>query len=275
MKNNKKGFTLVELLAVIVILAILMVSAGAAVMSTLNNARVNTFKNEALSAISVADNLYTEISMNPTDSNMYLKNSNDNNYKGMCVTLNGLVQSGYLNKDLQDGATRGVVLIEVPFDGGATKRTIWITNGTYAITGYEQGKISGLRYKQANNAQLNTNYYGLTKNVTKNGVSVQVTYKAVKDEKTAGVVTDITKADQIIELAHGIKATAAGIGSCKATGALNQTCTASGNSANSAGYKNTSTNRVISKFYAAPETPNGGTGLNYTNIVCINSSLSK
>ena len=61
MKNNRKGFTLVELLAVIVILAILMVSAGAAVMSTLNNARVNTFKNEALSAISVADNLYTEI----------------------------------------------------------------------------------------------------------------------------------------------------------------------------------------------------------------------
>ena len=73
MRNNK-GFTLVELLAVIVILAILMVSAGAAVMSTLNNARVNTFKNEALSAISVADNMYTEISMSAADSNKYLKN---------------------------------------------------------------------------------------------------------------------------------------------------------------------------------------------------------
>ena len=261
MKNNRKGFTLVELLAVIVILAILMVSAGAAVMSTLNNARVNTFKNEALSAISVADNLYTEISMNPTDSNMYLKNSSDNNYKGMCVTLNGLVQSGYLNKDLQNGSTRGVILIEVPFDGGATKRTIWITNGTYAITGYEQGKISSLRYKQNNNAQLNAKYYD-----------------ALKNASGAGVVTDITKADQIIKLAHGITAkdTTAGASSCKATGALNQTCGTNGDNATSAGYKNTSTNRVISKFYAAPKNDqNGGTGLNYTNIVCINSSLSK
>ena len=40
---NKKGFTLVELLAVIVILAILMVSAGAGVMSTMNNSKINTY----------------------------------------------------------------------------------------------------------------------------------------------------------------------------------------------------------------------------------------
>ena len=273
MKNNRKGFTLVELLAVIVILAILMVSAGAAVMSTLNNAKVNTFKNEALSAINVADNMYTEISMNPTDSSTYLKNSNDNNYKGMCVTLQGLVANGYLNKDLKEGAVRGVVLIEIPFDGGATKRTIWMTDGTYALTGIEQGKISSLRYNKANNGKLGSYWFGNAKSGT--GAS----------EKTSnvsgyrvGVVTDITKADQIIELAYGKKGTfnagGTNIFSCAKTNTTNQTCTAAGADDTSA-YK-AGKNRVISKFYTTPENKEqGGTGLNYQNIVCINATINQ
>ena len=63
-KNNRRGFTLVELLAVIVILAILMVSAGAGVMTTMNNSKINTFKNEVLTAVNSAENMYSQISMN-------------------------------------------------------------------------------------------------------------------------------------------------------------------------------------------------------------------
>ena len=157
-KIGKKGFTLVELLAVIVILAILMVAAGTAVMSTMNNAKVNTFKNEALTAINMAEKMYTEISMNADDSATYLRNDSTSQYKGMCVTLQGLVNNGYLEKDLHDGAIYGTVLVEVPFDGGQTKYSIWMSDGTYGIQGYEKNKISKLKFNSANNNLITLDY---------------------------------------------------------------------------------------------------------------------
>ncbi len=52
--KNKKGFTLVELLAVIVILAIIMVIALPAVMTAMNNGRKNAFKVYAQKVLTVA-----------------------------------------------------------------------------------------------------------------------------------------------------------------------------------------------------------------------------
>ena len=52
MKLNKKGFTLVELLAVIVVLAILIVVAGSTVGSTMNNAKKNALKTETQKILS-------------------------------------------------------------------------------------------------------------------------------------------------------------------------------------------------------------------------------
>ena len=49
--KNKKGFTLVELLAVIVILALIMGIAVVSIGGVLNNARQSTFKETALSII--------------------------------------------------------------------------------------------------------------------------------------------------------------------------------------------------------------------------------
>ena len=51
MKNNKKGFTLVELLAVIVILALIMGIAVVSIGGVLNSARQSTFKETAASII--------------------------------------------------------------------------------------------------------------------------------------------------------------------------------------------------------------------------------
>ena len=155
MKNNRKGFTLVELLAVIVILAILMVSAGAGVMATMNNSKVNTFKNELLTAIDGAQNMYSELSMSTSDSNKFIKsNTGDTGtgkatYAGMCVTLSGLVNNGYLDKDL--GNYGGVILIEVPYDGGATKYTIWAHNSTYGVNGFEKNVVNKLKFNKKNN----------------------------------------------------------------------------------------------------------------------------
>ena len=51
MRNNKKGFTLVELLAVIVILALIMGIAVVSIGGVLNSARQSTFKETAVSII--------------------------------------------------------------------------------------------------------------------------------------------------------------------------------------------------------------------------------
>lgn len=51
-KLNKKGFTLVELLAVIVVLALLMVVATSSIGTALKNAKKNTLKTEAQKIIS-------------------------------------------------------------------------------------------------------------------------------------------------------------------------------------------------------------------------------
>ena len=51
MMKSQKGFTLVELLAVIVVLAILMLVAGASVGGALENAKTRQYRNEFLGLI--------------------------------------------------------------------------------------------------------------------------------------------------------------------------------------------------------------------------------
>ena len=148
-RRNSKGFTLVELLAVIVILAILMVSAGAGVMATMNNSKINTFKNEALTAVNSAENMYSEISMTSSISTEYLKTSKNGDYQGLCVTLSGLYNNGFLNKDLSTYG--GLILIEVPYDGTAAKYNVWMHNGQYGIFGVEKNYINKLKYNKNNN----------------------------------------------------------------------------------------------------------------------------
>ena len=58
MKNNKKGFTLVELLAVIVILAIILVIAVPQIMKTIDSARLGAFRSTAKLILTQADKQY-------------------------------------------------------------------------------------------------------------------------------------------------------------------------------------------------------------------------
>ena len=57
-KLNKKGFTLVELLAVIVILSVLLLIALPSGINIMNKARNDAFKDEAMSFISAAETQY-------------------------------------------------------------------------------------------------------------------------------------------------------------------------------------------------------------------------
>ena len=58
MKKTNKGFTLVELLAVIVILAIIMIIAIPAVLQTMKSARQKTFREYVTKVYTAAQNSY-------------------------------------------------------------------------------------------------------------------------------------------------------------------------------------------------------------------------
>ena len=143
---------------------------------------VGVFKNEALAMINAAEHMYNEISL--INTNLY-KNTKNNycegdqivlddglrmnvenslldagyahksdggcstsSHRGFCVTLSGLVNNGYIDKDLYNYA--GVVLVEVPYDGSPTKYMIWMHNTKYGINGVEKDKIASLKYTSTN-----------------------------------------------------------------------------------------------------------------------------
>ena len=81
-KLNKKGFTLVELLAVIVILALLMVVATSSIGGALTNAKKNTLKTEAQKMLT---NFYQEA------KSSYMLSNNFNN---MSATSHPAASSG-------------------------------------------------------------------------------------------------------------------------------------------------------------------------------------
>lgn len=71
---DKRGFTLVELLAVIVILAIIMIIAIPSVINILNTARVSSFKNYAQKISAETQKKYAEEQMMDTNQNVKIYN---------------------------------------------------------------------------------------------------------------------------------------------------------------------------------------------------------
>ena len=87
MKNNKKGFTLVELLAVIVILAVIILIAVTAVIPRMNKAKWKSFGDEALAFLKAADE----------------KSVADDGGDGLCYVITTDLVESYVKKS--DGTT--------------------------------------------------------------------------------------------------------------------------------------------------------------------------
>ncbi|MBP3445361.1 MAG: type II secretion system protein [Bacilli bacterium] len=90
-KLNKKGFTLVELLAVIVVLALIMVLAVPSVLTSMNSARQSTFLLYAGKMIEAAQTRYQSELLLGTPSSSYtvqdLNDSSSTQYKGIvCIS---------------------------------------------------------------------------------------------------------------------------------------------------------------------------------------------
>lgn len=94
MKNNK-GFTLVELLAVIVILAILITIAVPSTISISNRLKKNMYCSK-IDSIEVEAKLYGEDRKDSFTENLVMT---DGTYPSRKLTVKDLIEAGYLKKD--------------------------------------------------------------------------------------------------------------------------------------------------------------------------------
>ena len=125
-KLNNKGFTLVELLAVIVVLAIIMIIAIPSVMETMENARKGTFKIYAQKVLTKAEETF--------QSDILLGNIDATGSTCYDFTKLGLTRSGNY---------RGKVSVTYDDQLKPTFK-LWLSDNSYSVNGIpveEAGKI--------------------------------------------------------------------------------------------------------------------------------------
>lgn len=125
---NKKGFTLVELLAVIAILAILVIIALPNVMGMFNSAKESTFVTEVQSIYKQVATDFVKDSLNSTGAQKYCQNVETAN-----VVTTGVEPSGDNQncKPLQLTTTKGYY-VEVGNDGSVNKLVVYDGSFYYA-----------------------------------------------------------------------------------------------------------------------------------------------
>ena len=135
MKNNKKGFTLVELLAVIVILAIIALIATPIILNVIDSARKNAAINSAYGY------------MEAIEKSVVLSGfSGDDAASPKMATIENGTYTISDNGKTITSSKEGATPIKVNFKGDAPDN-----NGT--IT-YDEGKVSGCTGLRVNNIDL-------------------------------------------------------------------------------------------------------------------------
>ena len=125
--KKKKGFTLVELLAVIVILAVLVLLAVPSVLKMMDNAKTNAFRIEGENIGKAAKTAYADDLLNGVTTRSVTG--------GYCYSIAYLKTNGYIDKTFGASA-KGSVLV------GTSSSTIWYTDGTRSITGATIGAVA-------------------------------------------------------------------------------------------------------------------------------------
>lgn len=137
--KDKLTFSKIEILFMIVMVALVII-AGITVFSlTTRNQNIKTFKEDAASLISAAKNSYASFLM--SEQTDYIITSTDGSTKGMCITIKGLKENGFLVKEYENW--EGYIVIEETSNKNYYY-SIWATNKKYVINGYDSNKINEL-----------------------------------------------------------------------------------------------------------------------------------
>lgn len=120
-KTNKKGFTLVELLAVIVILGVLLMIAVPAIQNVIKKSKRNAFESQAKLIIENVETMLSASTNKPNEI-CYIPATSVKLERG---SLDANAKQGY------------VTVTPDPDSATGYKVTIDIGNGTYAIKGKE------------------------------------------------------------------------------------------------------------------------------------------
>lgn len=148
MRNNKKGFTLVELLAVIVILAVVMLIGITAIGPLMANSRKSALKSDGLDLMNAAKTAYQAEALKTSPA--FTATST------VCMPLDWLKNQGYTEAK---SGYKGSVL--VTYSDGQYSYKYWITNGVYSYlgatsdTGYDDKSVVQ-DYKESQNDNLNS-----------------------------------------------------------------------------------------------------------------------
>lgn len=122
MRNNKKGFTLVELLAVIVILAVVMLIGITSIGPLMANSRKSALRSDGLDLMNAAKTAYQAEALKTVPE--------FNSTQSVCMSLEWLKKEGYTeNKQNYKGS------VLVTYASGQYSYKYWIANGTYAFLG--------------------------------------------------------------------------------------------------------------------------------------------
>ena len=122
MRNNKKGFTLVELLAVIVILAVVMLIGITSIGPLMANSRKSALRSDGLDLMNAAKTAYQAEALKTIPE--------FNSTQSVCMSLEWLKKEGYTeNKQNYKGS------VLVTYASGQYSYKYWIANGTYAFLG--------------------------------------------------------------------------------------------------------------------------------------------
>ena len=124
--KNKKGFTLVELLAVIMILAIVMILGITAVVPLIIRGKKNSLGNEGLAFVDAAK-IAHEKELYP-NSKLQLRDK-----ASYCFSMNDLKNLGYYDKD--DDSYYGSVYIYYDSRNSSYEYMFWISNSNFHISG--------------------------------------------------------------------------------------------------------------------------------------------